>query len=69
MAEIVLHPGFENNTLVHDIALVKLARGARRRSLRESRMFFLLESELAVCVIWYHPQKVRQVKKFISVHS
>ncbi|CAG0898123.1 unnamed protein product, partial [Cyprideis torosa] len=29
---VILHPGFENTTLVHDIALVQLARPATRRS-------------------------------------
>ncbi|XP_076339575.1 phenoloxidase-activating factor 2-like [Tachypleus tridentatus] len=31
IAKIVLHPGFDNNTLIHDIALLQLATPARKK--------------------------------------
>ena len=31
ITDIVIHPGFNNSTLVHDIALLKLERPAKRK--------------------------------------
>ena len=37
ISDIVIHPGFNNSTLVHDIALLRLEKPAKRKQVR----FFL----------------------------
>ena len=34
ISDIVIHPGFNNSTLVHDIALLRLEKPAKRKQVR-----------------------------------
>ena len=36
ITDIVIYPGFNNSTLVHDIALLKLERPAKRKQVKET---------------------------------
>ncbi len=39
ITDIVIYPGFNNSTLVHDIALLKLERPAKRKQVKETIVF------------------------------
>ena len=40
ISDIVIHPGFNNSTLVHDIALLRLEKPAKRKQVIISSVFF-----------------------------
>lgn len=42
ISDIVVHPGFNNSTLVHDIALLRLEKPAKRKQVRRLVCTFLL---------------------------
>ena len=41
ISDIVIHPGFNNSTLVHDIALLRLEKPAKRKQVRNHQDSFV----------------------------
>lgn len=46
ISDIVVHPGFNNSTLVHDIALLRLEKPAKRKQVR---LLFMQSVDLLRC--------------------
>ena len=42
ISDIVIHPGFNNSTLVHDIALLRLEKPAKRKQVRIVSLNFIV---------------------------
>ena len=55
ISDIVIHPGFNNSTLVHDIALLRLEKPAKRKQVRLSKNHYLCILQCTYCRIsmWY----------------
>ena len=49
ISDIVIHPGFNNSTLVHDIALLRLEKPAKRKQVRFFLTYFPINHYLSLC--------------------
>ena len=57
ISDIMIHPGFNNSTLVHDIALLRLEKPAKRKQvIGLTRLFHRISG----CKVWTIYQKIHE---------